>query len=150
MQTYSRGGVRQERTGWRDQEISNRHRAWGFDCPAVDLDFLMVEYNLGLPVALCEYKHHQARMPNLSHPTYRALINLGDGYKEPLPVFMAFYWPGVWAMRVYPLNDAARSVFEMAEILTEREFVMRLYRLRRLVLARELSDRLHDDLPPLD
>lgn len=31
----------QERTGWRDEEISARHRIWGVNCPAVDLDFLM-------------------------------------------------------------------------------------------------------------
>ena len=57
MKNYSVDGVRQERTNWRDQELSARHRTWGFNCPAVDLDFLMVEYNIGKPVGLIEYKH---------------------------------------------------------------------------------------------
>lgn len=46
-----------ERSGWRDMELSGRHRIWGFNCPAVDLDFLMVEYNLGIAIAVVEYKH---------------------------------------------------------------------------------------------
>jgi hypothetical protein len=36
-----------ERNGWRDLEMSLRHKLWGFHCPAVDIDFLMVEYNRG-------------------------------------------------------------------------------------------------------
>ncbi len=35
--------VRQERTGWRDEKISQRHREWGYNCPAVDLDFEVVD-----------------------------------------------------------------------------------------------------------
>jgi len=32
-------------------QLSDRHRQWGDDCPMVDLDFLMCEYNHGVPVA---------------------------------------------------------------------------------------------------
>ena len=35
--------VRKERTGWRDEEISRRHRLWGVSCAATDIDFLLVE-----------------------------------------------------------------------------------------------------------
>ena len=73
MQSYKTNGVRAERTGWRDQALSDRHREWGFNCPSVDLDFLMVEYNIGLPVALVEYKNERAWMPDFRHATYRAL-----------------------------------------------------------------------------
>ena len=73
--------VREERTGWRDARISARHRLWGFNCPSVDLDFLLVEYHLGKPVGLVEYKHYQAQEPNVIHPTYRALIDLADHYQ---------------------------------------------------------------------
>ena len=34
--------VRPERTGWRDEKLSQRHRMWGWDCPAVDIDFLLL------------------------------------------------------------------------------------------------------------
>jgi hypothetical protein len=36
---------------WRDEAISQRHRLWGFNCPAVDIDFLMIEYDQGKPAA---------------------------------------------------------------------------------------------------
>jgi hypothetical protein len=32
-----------------------------FNCPAVDLDFVMAEHNHGLPVALIEYKERHAK-----------------------------------------------------------------------------------------
>lgn len=150
MQRWSGDGVRQERTGWRDESISNRHRAWGFNCPAVDLDFLVAEYNVGKPVALVEYKHHKARSPNLRHATYRALADLADRYSGgPLPFVVAFYWPGIWAFRITPVNSISREHFECEELLTEHEFVVRLYRLRRLTLSRELSGKLSKKLPEI-
>ena len=56
MIKYDKDGVRLNQTSWRDEWISNRHRTWGFDCPATDIDFLMVEYTNRNPVALIEYK----------------------------------------------------------------------------------------------
>lgn len=140
--------VRAERTGWRDKDLSARHRVWGWDCPAVDLDFLLVEYNIGKPVALVEYKHWRASRVNLRHPTYRALTELAD--MADLPFVVARYWPGVWAFRVWPINAVAAQSFENAENMTEREYVMRMYRLRRLVLSREISAHLMDERPPLE
>ena len=150
MQHWSREGVRQERTGWRDERISARHRDWGFNCPAVDLDFLMVEYNLGKPVALVEYKHHQAMMPNVKHPTYRALIDLADGYRDdPLLALISFYWPEVWAFKVFPINGVAKEWFADGEGVSEYDYVTRLYRMRRFKLAKELEGKLRTELPPL-
>lgn len=143
-------GVKQERTGWRDQEISARHRTWGFNCPAVDLDFLVVEYNLGKPVALIEYKLYKAQVPELRHPTYRALACLADGYSDPLPFMVAFYWPGIWAFRVTPVNDVSKAWFRDGETLTEYDFVRKLYRMRRLVLTKDLEANLNRTLPAND
>ena len=141
-------GVRNERTGWRDEDISRRHRHWGFNCPAVDLDFLVAEYNIGMPVALVEYKHNRARLPNLKHATYRALTELCDGYRDdPLPFIVAFYWPEMWAFRATPVNDAARRAFRPDEMLSEYEYVRRLYRLRHLVLSKHLEDTLCREVP---
>lgn len=155
MQQWTTDGTRLERTGWRDEGISKRHRRWGFNCPAVDLDFLMVEYNLGLPVGLVEYKHHQARTPDVRHATYRALTSLADGYAkdgkaDPLPFLVAFYWPDVWAFRVTPVNEAARRAFSPSEVLSEYEYVRRLYRLRRLTLSKELSGVLNREVPAME
>ena len=147
MQQRSADGTRLERTGWRDAEVSARHREWGFNCPAVDLDFLMVEYNLGKPVGLIEYKHHCSIMPlNLKHPTYRALSELANCAQ--LPFLIAKYWKRNWSFRVIPVNDVAQQHYSNPEDMSEREFVQRLYRLRRLVLTNAISDNLFDEKPP--
>lgn len=133
--------VRAERTGWRCEAISRRHREWGYNCPAVDLDFVVAEYNHGKPVALVEYKDRRAGKPDISHPTYRALVALADGYVGGgIPCLVAIYCPDDWWFQVYPLNDAARSHYAHVgdgEILTEQRFVRSLYLLRQGVLTAE-------------
>ncbi len=137
--------VRAESTGWRDKAMSERHRAWGFNCPAADLDLVMVEYNFGRPVGVIEFKHAGVDFPDLEHPTYRALTRLADA--SGLPFLLAFYWPSTWAFRVHPVNEHGTAHFRDGELLTEREFVQRLYKLRRLTVADELAGRLMDELP---
>lgn len=133
----------QERTGWRDQQVSARHRRWGFNCPAVDLDFLMVEYNLGIAAALVEYKHHRAAMPDLRHATYRALENLANR-QPPMPFMLAFYWPGAWAFRVFPINARALELYGDGSMdLTEREYVASLYAARSLVVQDQVLRNLN-------
>lgn len=148
-QTWSCDGVRQERTGWRDAEISARHRKYGFDCPAVDLDFLLCEYSFSKPVALIEYKHYQAQPPDLTHPTYQTLAKLASGYQRPLPFLVAFYWPGIWSYRVLPVTPEALKYFVVNQQCTEREFVTALYKMRDFVLTEHLARMLDlkDELP---
>ena len=137
-----------ERTGWRDEKISLRHRSWGFNCPAVDLDFLMVEYNLGKPAAIVEYKHDGAQMPSLKHPTYRALIDLANGYfPDGLPFIVAFYCNENWWFRVYPINTLAKKWFDEGEIMSEREYVTRLYKIRGWVVEQDVLINLSDYVP---
>jgi hypothetical protein len=142
------GGVRQERSGWRDQEISERHRQWGASCPAVDLDFLLTEIHVGEPAAIVEYKHFLARPINAGAAVLQALRRLAD--RAEIPFLVAWYWPGSWAFRVCPINDLAREHFEDPEDFTEQAYVQRLYRLRRLTLTRSLSGTLLDVLPPVE
>lgn len=132
-----------ERTGWRCEDISRRHREWGFNCPAVDLDFLMVEYNLGAPVALVEYKHHKVTYPvNLNHATYRAIHALAD--IAQVPFFLSFYWPETWAFYVVPVNARAQEVYcdEARRMLTEQRYVKSLYFLRQQVIQSRVLERL--------
>lgn len=136
---------RPERTGWRDEKISARHRMWGFNCPAVDLDFLMVEYNLGKPVGLVEYKHEGAAMPSILHPTYRAITELAN--LASLPFIIAFYNNIEWWFKVTPVNDRAKTLFAEQSEFTEREFVSTLYDLRNLVVEIEVLQRLNDTKP---
>jgi hypothetical protein len=143
----NRHGVSVERSGWREQELSQRHRNfWGYNCPMVDLDFLVIEYNIGIPVALIEYKHARAKTPKLDDANYRAISWLAD--KAGLPFAIAFYWPGIWAFRITPVNEIARRHWKPSENMTEREFVMRLYMLRHLAVEREVLNGLQQQKPP--
>ena len=136
----------EERTCWRDAEISARHREWGFNCPATDLDFLAVEYNVGLPVALVEYKKMPgARMPDVKHPTYRALNELAN--RARIPFLIAFYAVTPWWFQVWPVNDLAARHYQNGELLTERGYVSRLYHLRHLVIESSVLCCLSDELP---
>lgn len=129
---------RKERTGWRDSALSERHGMWGFNCTAVDLDFVMMEFNHGKPCALVEYKHKNARLPDPRHATYRALVALADGYKDgPLPCFVAIYDPDHWSFRVVPLNESAGKHYAhcLGDVLTEQRFVKSLHLLRKGVLS---------------
>jgi len=148
MNEYAQDGVRLERTGWRCQDISEHHRTWGFDCPCVDLDFLVVEYNCGRAVALVEYKRFNARVQNYRHKTYEALAHLANGHSDgPLPLMVAYYWPDIWAFKVMPLNRTAGEWFGVNETITEREYVTRLYRMRGKVVDAFLASGLRDELP---
>lgn len=137
--------VKEEITGWRDEDLSKRHRRWGWDCPVVDIDFLMVEYNLGKPVALVEYKKYTAAKPNLNHPTYKALCELANA--DNLPFFIAFYWPGIWAFKITPVNDTAKRYYDTSAIYTEKQYVESLYLLRSRIINSMILDGLNDSLP---
>lgn len=130
-----------ERTGWRDLALSQRHRLWGYNCPCVDLDFLVAEYNHGVPVALVEYKERHAQPPDLSHPTYKALANLANHYAFDssigLPFFIATYCHVHWWFIVTPLNNKALAHYAhcLNQPLTEQRFVRSLYLLRMKSLS---------------
>lgn len=120
--------VKQERTGWRDLSLSQRHRKWGWDCPAVDLDFLFLEYDKGKAVAIVEYKHERARPQYASHPTYQAMIDLGT--RAGVPVIAVRYANDFSTWGAVPLNAKAREWLPERKEMTEREWVTLLYNIR--------------------
>ena len=95
-----------------------------------------------------EYKHFRAKPINAGAAVLQALRRLADCAE--IPFLVAWYWPGSWAFRVTPINHWAREHFEDPEDFTERAYVQRLYRLRRLALTRSLSQQLLDVLPPIE
>lgn len=120
--------VRQERTGWRDLSLSQRHRKWGWDCPAVDLDFLFLEYDRGKAVAIVEYKHERAAPQRASHPTYQAMIDLGT--RAGVPVIAVRYASDFVVWKAIPLNEKAKEWLPERREMTEREWVTLLYNMR--------------------
>lgn len=120
--------VRKERTGWRDEALSQRHRKWGWDCPAVDLDFLFLEYDRGKASAIVEYKNEHAAPQFASHPSYQAMIDLGD--KAEIPVIACRYADDFKWWRVTPLNNVARRFVPQRLELDEKGWVRLLYKIR--------------------
>ena len=129
---YQAKTVKQERTGWRDARISERHRSWGILLPAIDLDFVLIEYDRGKASALVEYKHERAQPQYPSHPSYRALSDLGS--KAGIPVFGCRYADDFSWFRVSPLNRRAKTFVPRQVMMTERQWVSLLYRTKGLKL----------------
>lgn len=120
--------VKQERSGWRDLRLSQRHRRWGWDCPAVDLDFLFLEYDRGRAVALVEYKHERASPQYPTHPTYQAMIDLAN--RAGIPCIAVRYADDFSWWRAVPLNDIARFWVSAPTVLCETEWITLLYQIR--------------------
>jgi hypothetical protein len=132
--------VTQERTGWRDEGLSQRHRMWGWDCPAIDIDFLAVEYDRGKPAALVEYKNEHAQPIRLGHPSVRALVNLADS--ACLPLFFVRYADDFSWFYPTPANDFAERFFARPRRISEKEWVRILYHCRGRELPTELREQL--------
>jgi hypothetical protein len=124
--------VRPERNGWRDEAISRRHRRYGFHVPAVDLDFVMVEYTSGRPCAIVEYKHFRTFGISPKHPSIVAVRILCDSMSPPIPFLVAIYSERDWTFRVSAMNAAAEPFVKRFGIawMLEAEFVTLLYALR--------------------
>lgn len=136
--------VKKERSGWRDLGLSDRHRRWGWDCPAVDLDFLFLEYDKGKAVALVEYKHEKAAPQFASHPTYQAMIDLGN--RASVPVFACRYKNDYSEWIVTPLNHIAKGYLPEKKIMSEAEWVTFLYKVRGYDAPREVISGLSIEL----
>lgn len=130
--------VKQERTGWRDGHLSERHRKWGLGVPAVDIDFLLIEYDKGRPSALIEYKSEFAPAQFPSHPSYLALSQVGE--RAALPVFAVRYAQDFSWWKVTSLNLVAKKMFPQRLDLDERAFVTWLYHIRGLRPPLEIFD----------
>jgi hypothetical protein len=147
-------------------ELSDRHREWGDDCPMVDLDYLLVEYNHGTAVAIVDYKFHRAVLDRTNRKTNSTLSGLYDAAGRQLPFFIARYWPDTWAFRLKAVNGSAIEWLDgvLAELapdlrgmewidLTEHQYVYLLYRLRKDVLSlgdRRYLAKLNRELPPAE
>lgn len=147
-----------------NMELSDRHRYWGDDCPMVDLDFLMAEFNHGVPVAIVDYKFHLADLTQTSAKTYETLSGFYDKDGNQIPFMVARYWTDTWAFKVKPVNEAAIAFLERVKSgllashgewvpMTEYQFVWLLYRLRKDALDirdRRYLERLNREMPPAE
>lgn len=134
--------VKRERTGWRDLWINDKHRTWGWNCPAVDVDFLMIEYDNLQPVALIEYKAEGATI-NLKDKNNLAIANTAN--RASIPAFLTLYYKSdapyfqTWSLNFlgrkrlqgfYTSLSARLRNHPDGIILSEEEYVAFLYHLR--------------------
>lgn len=132
-------GVRTESTGWRDDWISQKHRSWGYDVPASDIDFLLVEYDRMIPKALIEHKTFgckgQFGMDQVLkwHNPVSIL-----GTMASIPTFIVFYDKDTCKFEVVATNSLAANMtgnkgsFGWDPIaMSERQYVAFLYHIRK-------------------
>lgn len=128
---------RNERSGWRDEALSLRHREWGCDVPAIDVDFLLIEYDHAQPIALIDYKHTRCQSIDLTLPSYIALMRLGDAAR--LPIFYVVYADTFQAWSVTGINQHAKGIVPHTVIYhSESEYVEFLYRLRKRTMPEKI------------
>lgn len=105
-----------------------RHREWGFDCPAIDIDFLLVEFDQAVAKAIVELKGENASPINPGHSSYRAIANLAD--RAGVPFFAVRYANDLTWYHVIPINPEAKTRLGQSTTMTEEEYKSFLYRLR--------------------
>lgn len=129
-------GVKPEYTGWRDEELSRRHRDWGWNCPATDLDFVLLEYNHRKPVAIVDYKFYLKRRVDLREANFDAIADLADNYAPgALPFIIPIYSKDPWWFVVISRNERAKQIYGAEpQYYSEQEYVRSLYSLRKRML----------------
>jgi len=159
--------VSEERTGWRDKELSERHREWGWDCPMADLDevyndsdcpagrntWTCLEYDYGHPKAIMEYKHEYAKKAfediierserGKLHPTQRATKEVADN--SWIPFFVVLYADDLSWFQPYPLNEYARQYIPKTMKLSELEYVTLLYNIRGRTVPHDILKKLRNN-----
>lgn len=130
--------VKKEITGWRDLALNDEHRKWGWNCPAVDLDHLFLEYDKGIPVAVMEYKRETAPLQYLTDPTYRAIIELTK--RGCIPFFVVRYAKDFSWWKVRQANEFAEKILPEIKIFTRKEWIQWMHQLRGYALPDSAFD----------
>jgi hypothetical protein len=133
--------MKNELLGWRDKRISQRHRLWGVNVPALDLDFPVLEYDGGKPAALIDYKYCCANV-DVNNPSLRALTILASN--SLIPALVVRYDPDEWLFTLFPLNREAKALCRPYQVMCECEFVSFLYQIRGRFLPLEIMSGLLD------
>lgn len=134
--------VRSERSGWRDEGLSNRHRLYGWDCPAVDIDFLMIEYDTGKPSALVEYKLREKPQEfDYSSTSFAAIAELANN--SHIPAICCQYNKDFTRFWPEAMNEYGKKWLPCRWSLTEEQYVSLLYALRGRHIPDEIKDKLN-------
>ena len=132
--------TREERTGWRDNSISFRHRLWGDGLALLDIDgiFLGIEAKYKTPIALVEYKHEFAPPQKITEWAFEVLSNLGT--MAGLPVFAVRYADNWSWWKVVPINEKAKEHLPKRKTMSEFEYVSFIYKLRGQIMPIDIRN----------
>jgi len=134
----------QERHNRRDEILSAKHRRWGYNVPATDIDFVLCEYDRQIPKALIEHRHingsvhfdanmtaihHLANMASLPFfiVQYRYLGDDGELWKEHVTIDTPAYF------RIIIGNEHADKLWFTQDVdtfITETEYQAFLHEIR--------------------
>lgn len=156
-----------ERTNWRDSDLkhwheehgfayptddaamSERHRKWGPIC-GCDIDWLYIEYNYGIPIALFDYKYREGLKEVGNETDKRNYNNMAlsvlSAPSGPLPFYIPFYIKSPWTFRLFPMNDEANKQAPGKQLLTEREYAEWLHELRKYKINEHLAHKLDNQI----
>ena len=129
-----------------------RHRLYGFEVPAVDVDFLLCEYSYNQPKALIEYKRLAAgserctwngnQVPRIIFKSAISVLRM-LAERARLPFYVAFYDEAEnWTYEVYELFNGSTCCVHRHDF-TEIEYVEFLYKLRGMKMPEELDGKLN-------
>ena len=133
----------QERTNWRDDWPSIKHRAWGISIPVADFDcilsdsgsivdetFRTIEFDYEEPFAIIEYKEQNA---NVRLNSYSIKIQKVIADKCNIPFFISIYFKETACFYIIPMNKVAKEKNEwlsVPRLCSEYTYVKLLYWLR--------------------
>lgn len=152
-------GVKKERSGWRDEQLSRQHRTWGRDLTATNADaiysrettieegessvFVEIQ-NKNEPVLITDYKRMERKSVDWNSSALGCLQVIANRCQCAVTVVFYGYDP-YWWFAVVPGNTIAALIYTKFAYLSEFEYVATLYQLRGLVMpshiARNLSKK---------
>lgn len=142
--------AKEEVSNERDLEFSNLHRKFGYYCPAVDIDFLLIEYISGVPVALIEYKHSGASY-DINHVSFDAIRSLANASK--IPAYIVEYSDNHLYYRVIALNEIGKEkILELdlsdtmdkkdGDLISCQDYVTFLYKLKGYEVPPQILEKI--------
>ena len=133
----------QQRSPFRHEDISLRHRQWG-PLGLCDIDaWYTLELRRKTPVALISYKRQGYKEASESEMTAEGFIALGKAAQ--LPVFEVIYSVDMGTFIVDPKNARAKAVHP-GGVMDECAYVSLLYRLRRMQMPGGIRQALMEPL----
>ena len=127
-----------ERTTYNNEDIWQRLKRYGLYRNETDVGFLTFEHEDGKMIAIIEYKKDSAQTQYASHPTYRAVIDLGD--RAGVPVIVCRYNPNYSRWCAVPLNKEAQKIIPNRTEYDELGWVRELYRMRGREVPEEVLE----------